>query len=117
MKTEFKMALMVWRDSLQDLQIKKIEIYESPIKSGEYFLKLIQSTQISFGEEPMKIHCERKFYTVGQNDHVNSKVDLHRLEATIRSMTEECEERIAGALETLITQKEKGQPPKELDDF
>src|SRR5262249_25963049 len=103
MKQEFKMALVAWQDSLQDREIKKIEIYESPIKNGEYFLKLKQSTRISFGDEHVEIHCEGKLYTVGQTDSArNSKVDLHKLENAIRSITEECEKRIAEAIETLI---------------
>jgi len=63
MKLEFKMALMAWKDSIQDLETRKIEVYDNPIKSGEYFLRLAQTTQISFGKELIKIECERKLYT------------------------------------------------------
>jgi hypothetical protein len=90
MRQELKHRLVTWKNDIHAGEVKKVFVSESPVKKGEYLIKLEKGMKRLFGENQKEVKVSKKYLTAGQNDaNVDSAIDMFHLNRIIDSLDRE----------------------------
>jgi hypothetical protein len=88
MRQDLKHRLVTWKNDIHAGEVKKVFVSESPVKKGEFLIKLEKGRRNSFGNKEVKV--SRKHLTSGQNDsNVDAATDMYHLNRVIDSLDRE----------------------------
>ena len=94
MRQDLKHRLVTWKNDVHQSEAKKVFVSESPVKKGEYIIKLEKSIRQSIGGKNNEVIVSRKYLTSGQNDiRVDSASDLFHINRIIDSLDREFDDK------------------------
>jgi hypothetical protein len=94
MRQDLKHRLITWKNDTHFGEIKKVFVSESPVKKGEYIIKLEKSANESLAGKNNEIKASRKYLTAGQNDTtVDGATDLYTINRIIDSIDREFDDK------------------------
>ncbi|MHA4807071.1 hypothetical protein ACX0G9_03145 [Flavitalea flava] len=90
MRQDLKHRLITWKNDVHNGEIKKVYISESPVKPGEYLIKVEKSMSSLFGDNRKEVRISKKYLTEGQqNANSDSVSDVFHINRIIDSLDEE----------------------------
>lgn len=99
MRQDLKHRLITWKSDIHFGQTKKVFVSESPIKKGEFIIKLEKSTNGSLAGKIGEVAASRKYLTAGQNDaSVDPASDLYTINRIIDSLDREFDDKYDQAI-------------------
>ena len=98
MRQELKHRLVTWKNDTRIGEIKKVFVSASPLKKGEYIIKLEKALLETLGEKN-NVKVSRKYLTAGQEDtHVDPASDLYNVNRVIDSIDREFDDQYDQAI-------------------
>jgi len=80
MRQDLKHRLITWKNDVHFGETKKVFVSESPVKKGEFLIKLEKSLNT-------EVNVSKKYLTAGQNDTtVDAATDLYNINRIIDSL-------------------------------
>jgi hypothetical protein len=99
MRQDLKHRLVTWKNDLHSGEIKKVYISESPVKTGEFIIKLEKTLSETLQGKLNQVSVSNKFLTVGQNDsQKDPAADMYHLNRIIDSLEREFNDRYDQAI-------------------
>jgi citrate lyase gamma subunit len=90
MRQDLKHRLVTWKSDIHAGEVKKVFVTESPVKKGEYLIKLEKSMNRSFGQNNKEVKVSKKYLTGGQVDaQVDPATDMYHINRIIDSLDRE----------------------------
>ncbi|HMH20840.1 MAG TPA: hypothetical protein VK563_03645 [Puia sp.] len=90
MRQDLKHRLVTWKSDVHAGEVKKVFVSDSPVKKGEFVIKLEKSMRGSFGKDNREVKVSRKHHTAGQNDStVDAATDMYHINRIIDSLDRE----------------------------
>jgi citrate lyase gamma subunit len=90
MRQDLKHRLVTWKSDIHAGEVKKVFVTDSPVKKGEFLIKLEKSMNRSFGQNNKEVKVSKKYLTEGQQDaHVDPATDMYHLNRIIDSLERE----------------------------
>jgi hypothetical protein len=90
MRQDLKHRLVTWKSDIHAGEVKKVYVSESPVKKGEYLIKLEKGMRRLFGADQKEVKVSKKYLTDGQADaKVDSATDMYHLNRVIDSLERE----------------------------
>ena len=90
MRQDFKHRLVTWKSDIHAGEVKKVYVSESPVKKGEFIVKLEKSMKRLFGESQKEVKVSKKYLTAGQADaQVDPATDMYHINRIIDSLERE----------------------------
>ncbi|HTI06905.1 MAG TPA: hypothetical protein VL832_00075 [Puia sp.] len=99
MRQDLKHRLITWKNDTHFGQTKKVFVSESPVKKGEFIIKLEKSTNASLAGKINEVKATKKYLTAGQNDTtVDAASDLYTINRIIDSLDREFDDKYDQAI-------------------
>jgi hypothetical protein len=90
MRQDLKHRLVTWKSDIHAGEVKKVFVTESPVKKGEFLIKLEKSMNRSFGQNNKEVKVSKKYLTAGQVDTtVDAATDMYHINRIIDSLERE----------------------------
>jgi hypothetical protein len=87
MRQDLKHRLITWKNDVHFGETKKVFVSESPVKKGEFLIKLEKSLNT-------EVNVSKKYLTAGQNDtNVDAATDLYNINRIIDSLDREFDDK------------------------
>src|SRR5882762_8820364 len=94
MHQDLKQRLLTWKNELHPGEIKKVFVSESPIKNGEYLIRLEKELSSTLSGKISQVKVSNQFLTVSQhNGQQDSSNDISHLGRIISSLDKEFNDR------------------------
>ena len=99
MRQDLKHRLVTWKNDLHSGEIKKVFVSESPVKNGEYIIKLEKTLSETLSGKINQVSVSNKFLTTAQQDgQKDPSSDMYHLNRIIDSLEREFNDRYDQAI-------------------
>jgi hypothetical protein len=90
MRQDLKHRLVTWKNDLQAGEVKKVFVTDSPVKKGEYLVKLEKSLSDTLSGKLNSVTATKKYLTTAQQDANNDPAsDMYHINRIIDSLERE----------------------------
>src|SRR6202022_67742 len=94
MRQDLKHRLITWKSDVHFGEVKKVFVSESPVKKGEFIIKLEKTFNESLAGKNSEVRASRKYLTAGQNDTtMDAAADLYTINRVIDSLDREFDDK------------------------
>src|ERR1700733_5122138 len=94
MRQDLKHRLVTWKNDVQIGEIKKVFVSESPVKKGEYLVKLEKGLSDTLAGKLDKVVVTKKYLTTAQEDtQKDPAADMYHINRIIDSLDREFSDR------------------------
>jgi hypothetical protein len=90
MRQDLKHRLVTWKNDVHAGELKKVFVSESPVKKGEYIIKLEKGTSETLSGKVSHVVATKKYLTAAQQDTQKDPAsDMYHINRIIDSLERE----------------------------
>jgi len=90
MRQDLKHRLVTWKNDIQIGEVKKVYVSESPVKKGEFLVKLEKGLSETLAGKLNKVTVTKKYLTSAQEDNQKDPAaDMYHINRIIDSLDRE----------------------------
>lgn len=90
MRQDLKHRLVTWKNDIHTGEVKKVFVSESPVKKGEYLVKLEKGLSETLSGKLKKVVVTKKYLTTAQEDTQKDPAgDMYHINRVIDSLERE----------------------------
>ena len=94
MRQDLKHRLVTWKNDTQTGEVKKVFVSESPVKKGEYIVKLEKGLSDTLAGKLNNVVVTKKYLTTAQEDsQKDPAADMYHVNRVIDSLDREFSDR------------------------
>jgi hypothetical protein len=94
MRQDLKHRLVTWKNDTQIGEVKKVYVSDSPVKKGEYLIKLEKGLSETLSGKLNKVVVTKKYLTSAQEDtQKDPSADMYHVNRIIDSLEREFNDR------------------------